>query len=130
MNSIENMVEREKKPVHVTPMVSSVYRRPNLGLITSKGGYPGPLYGQQNHTVLLSLDGQGLRHLLSSQYLSVVSLLASPTPTQQKTGSRKWLDDHIHTFVAVGAPFLGSSKCVRGMVSFLWLSILALIILW
>jgi hypothetical protein len=33
------------------------------------------------------------------------------------TGSRKWVDDNIHTFVAVGAPFLGSSKSVRALVS-------------
>jgi hypothetical protein len=35
----------------------------------------------------------------------------------KRTGSRRWLDENVHTFVAVGAPFLGSPKCVRGMIS-------------
>jgi len=70
MNSIENMVEREKKPVVI------------------------------------------LGHSMGNRIIQYFCLW-----TVKKTGSRKWLDDHIHTFVAVGAPFLGSSKCVRGMIS-------------
>eukprot|EP00249_Psilotum_nudum_P008350 c21215_g1_i2 orf=116-1345(+) len=30
---------------------------------------------------------------------------------------QKWLDDHIHTYFAVGAPFLGSAETVKGVLS-------------
>jgi hypothetical protein len=29
---------------------------------------------------------------------------------------QEWIDQNIHTFVAVGAPFLGAPKSVRGLV--------------
>ncbi|ELR15075.1 C2 domain containing protein [Acanthamoeba castellanii str. Neff] len=30
---------------------------------------------------------------------------------------RKWIDDNVHTFMAVGAPWLGASKAIRGLVT-------------
>lgn len=30
---------------------------------------------------------------------------------------RKWISDHIHTWLAVGAPFLGAPKTVRGVIT-------------
>lgn len=35
---------------------------------------------------------------------------------QKQEGGQKWLDDNIHTFMAVGAPFLGAAKSVRAIV--------------
>ena len=32
-------------------------------------------------------------------------------------GGQKWIDENIHAFLAVGAPFLGASKTVRSIVS-------------
>jgi hypothetical protein len=36
---------------------------------------------------------------------------------KNQPNGKHWLDTHIHTFVAVGAPFLGAPKAVRGLIS-------------
>lgn len=35
---------------------------------------------------------------------------------KQQPGGQVWIDNNVHTFVAVGAPFLGAPKSVRGLV--------------
>jgi hypothetical protein len=36
--------------------------------------------------------------------------------TKKHFGGQSWIDKHIHTFYAVGAPFLGAPKILRGLV--------------
>ena len=36
---------------------------------------------------------------------------------KEKEGGTAWIKEHVHTFVAVGAPWLGASKTIRSLVS-------------
>jgi triacylglycerol esterase/lipase EstA (alpha/beta hydrolase family) len=92
--NIEAMARREKKKVVV------------LG--HSMGNRIIQYFLNWVRTINQSLVGQ---HLLNQ------SIKLPGWTTQAKLNhGQAWIDQNIHTFVAVGAPFLGAPKSVRGLV--------------
>jgi len=59
---------------------------------------------------------QPLAGQLAFQMNQPIKLMIDWTTQAKLNHGQAWIDQNIHTFVAVGAPFLGAPKSVRGLV--------------